>query len=208
MGSKMDSKQQNRIICPECGKIGTLRPKDKWEDYLVCYHYDKEKYQKGESPDSSCYLGKWDHELKSEIINAWIKKKTDSFKRKHEGESEEKIQFELKEFWNDPQFQKNENKIKEILDNFEISMDKLEDFDFDKQITKDLLKEIVQEIASLTNEYRKYNRFKEDYRRYVWDINCPTCRTKYIIATHFMGVQQQSKIDLSVIYNGETTVYD
>ena len=179
----MDSKQQNHIICPKCGKIGTLRRKEKGKNRLICYHYDKKKYQKNESPDSPCYLGTLDPELQIRILNSCGKINKNTFEP-----------------------EKDSKKINEILENFEITEGKWKEFDFDKKKTETLFNDIIQAIASLTNEYKKYNQYVEVPRRLIWDIHCPNCLTKYIIASHFMGIKQ-SNIKLDVIQSGRKRSY-
>jgi len=200
----MDRKKKNLIICPKCKKLGTLRRKEKGKNRLICYHYDKKKYQKNESPDSPCYLGTLDQELKTAIYNSWTKKKVEAVKRKHEGESPKKIQDEIRNAT--LEHQKDLERIGEILDNFEITEEKYEDFNFEKEETRILLNDIVQEIATMTNEFRKSNQYMEKPRRLIWDIHCPSCLTKYIIASHFMGIKQ-SDIKLDVIKAGRKRSY-
>jgi len=182
----MDRKKKNLIICPKCGKSGTLRRKEKGKNRLICYHYDKQRYQKNESPDTPCYLGTLDQELKNTIISSWIEKKN------------------MASLENE----KDLKRIGEILDNFEISEGEYKDFDFEKEETRTLLNNVVQGIATMTNEFRKSNQFKSSNRGFAWDIHCPSCRDKYIITAHFMGVRQQSKINLGVIKNNDKTIYE
>lgn len=182
----MDRKKKNLIICPKCKKSGTLRRKEKGKNRLICYHYDKERYQKNESPDTPCYLGTLNQELKNAIINSWMEKKSNTSLEN----------------------EKDLKRIGEILDKFEITEGEYEEFDFEKVETRMLLNNVVQEIADMTNEFRKSNQFKSSYRKYAWDIHCPSCREKYIITANFVGVRQQSQINLGVIKNNDKTIYE
>lgn len=182
----MDRKKKNLIICPKCGKLGTLRRKEKGKNRLICYHYDKQRYQKNESPDTPCYLGTLDQELKNTIISSWIEKKN------------------MASLENE----KDLKRIGEVLDKFEISEGEYKDFDFEKEETRTLLNNVVQGIATMTNEFRKSNQFKSSHHGYTWDIHCPACKEKYMISASFVGVNQQSKIDLAVMNKDYKFIYE
>jgi len=174
---KLVRKSKIKIDCPRCGKLGTLRLKDKKYNKLVVYHYNRKKYLNNEKSDSTlCYIGSLSKVTESILWDAWKKSNPKKFRSELDKRQIKKILQNLKNIV------KSESNKKASVINFDLT-----------------------EIASLlygTSQINKYLKQKYDYRRLLWDIHCPHCNRGIIIGAWFSGVLQR-KISLDVIKNAK-----